>query len=104
MTDTCARVDCDRPAYSLQHCRQHYRRWLKTGTLIVDEPSPLIDAQPLVAAIERRLVGQTLTWLMPDKADQAAYHRARKSGRISEVVADRIAVRALRMTIDEVTL
>ena len=98
----CARVDCDRKVYCRQHCRVHYNNWLATGTLHYDPPSPTIDATPLVAAIERRLVGQTLTWLMPDKADQAAYHRARKSGRISEVVADRIAVRALRMTIDEV--
>ena len=100
--NTCARVDCNRRRYALQHCRKHYNYWRLHGTLIFDEPSDIIDARPLIHAVEDRLAGRALNWLIPDLADQRAFYRSRQSGRITEVVADRIAVRALRMTIDEV--
>jgi hypothetical protein len=59
----------------------------------------MLDAGPLLDAIELRGVS---TLKLFDDTDRRAYHRAKKSGRITDVMADRLAIRALRLTLEEV--
>jgi hypothetical protein len=59
-----------------------------------------LDARPLLAALEARC--RPLTELLPHDTDRTAVMRARKVGTVDEYVADRIAVRALGLTVDEV--
>jgi hypothetical protein len=107
---TCARIGCDRQPYSRQHCRTHYELWRRTGRLGGEPDYDLVDAQPLVDAILHRveqLQHQTDRWVgvktvIVDDADRRAWYRARKAGVIREVIADRLCIRALGRTIDEV--
>ena len=57
-----------------------------------------LDARPLIAAVEAR--GLPVTHLLEGN-DRRAFYRAKQSGRISDRAADRIAVAALHMTLDE---
>lgn len=58
-----------------------------------------IDARPLVEAIERRRV--RIAGVL-DAADARAYYRARQTGTLTDAAADRIAVRALGLTLTEI--
>lgn len=56
-----------------------------------------LDPRPLVAAIEA--TGTPLYQLL-DEGDRRAFYRARAEGRITEEVADRLAIRALGLTLE----
>ena len=58
----------------------------------------VLDVGPLVAALEA--TGQLLTVLLPDRSDQRAYYRARRSGTVSEPIADRLAITALGLPLE----
>ena len=59
-----------------------------------------LDAGPLVAAIEAR-PGPVTEKLQTD-TDRRAYYRALKDGEVTDVMADRLAVRVLGLTLDEI--
>lgn len=84
---------------------EHRARWVNSRTaaaIFAVEPigKPIrIESGPLVEAVERR--GVRLASALDD-ADRRAFYRARESGVIAEAIADRIAVRALGLTLVEV--
>ena len=57
-----------------------------------------LDSQPLTDAVLAR--GVPLTQILDD-SERRLFYRARESGRITDVAADRLAVKALSMTLDE---
>ena len=70
--------------------------------LFAVEPLPgriTLDAGPLVDAIRAR--GVPISRLLGDPSDRRAFHRAAESGTVSDDVADRLSIRALRLTLEE---
>jgi hypothetical protein len=59
----------------------------------------VLDVRPLSAAVRAR--GVPLSQLL-DEADRRSFYRAEESGQITDAAADRIAVRACGLTLDEV--
>jgi hypothetical protein len=99
---TCTVDGCDRVHMGRGLCNSHYSRWLRGGDLQLVRTIVMVDAEPLLDAITRRLGERAVTWLIPDDSDRRAYYRAKASGHISEAVADRLCVKVLGRTIDEV--
>lgn len=59
----------------------------------------MLDAAPLVEAIESR--PGPVTVKLQNDTDRRAYYRAMDSGEVTDVIADRLAVRVLGLTLDE---
>lgn len=84
---------------------EHRSRWVNSRTaeaIFAVEPLAgwiMLDAGPLVDAIRAR--GVPLTQLLDDQADQRAYFRAANRGTVSDDVADRLSIRALGLTLEE---
>lgn len=104
---TCTIVGCDREVRARGWCQKHWTRWKAHGD---PEAGVLVlDAGPLLEAFDRRLNARA-AWgdrpqierLLPDGADRRAFNRARRAGRVTECTADRLAVRGLGLTVDEV--
>ena len=93
----CSVDDCGRDVWARTWCKTHYDRWRRTGELDYFPPIWL-DAEPLIVAVERR--GLPLKGRL-DESDRRAYGRAKQSGRVTDLIADRLAVRLLSMTLDE---
>jgi excisionase family DNA binding protein len=64
-------------------------------------PVPRVSAEPLVARVELR-GGLRGCGAAPGSAEEAAFYRARRDGWLTEGAADRLAVRLLGMTPQEV--
>jgi hypothetical protein len=97
---TCTVLDCDGRPRKRGMCVKHYTRWRRHGDPTVGSHHLRLDAAPLLEALEARR--RPLAELLPDLTDQTAVYRARRAGDIDEFVADRIAVRGLGLTVDEV--
>jgi hypothetical protein len=96
---TCTVDGCPTPPRTAGLCSKHYFRKRRHGDPNVGAHLRL-DAAPLLAALAARRC--PLPELLPDPTDQTAVHRARRVGDIDEFVADRLSIRALGLTVDEV--
>jgi hypothetical protein len=97
---TCNVRDCAGRPQQRGMCAKHYSRWRRHGDPTVGSHHLRLDSRPLLEALAARRC--PINELLPDRTDQTAVHRARRQGTVDEFVADRIAVRALRLTVDEV--
>jgi hypothetical protein len=101
---TCHVDGCSRPIKGRGLCNTHHKHYRRKGWPMPCEPrqgtSPMLDARPLIDTVVA--TGQSVYRLWPDRSDVKAFHRAKTSGRVSEAVADRLAVRGLGRTVDEV--
>jgi hypothetical protein len=97
---TCTVLDCDGRPRQRGMCVKHYTRWRRHGDPTVGSHHLRLDAAPLLEALEARR--RPLAELLPSATDRTAVQRARREGTIDEFVADRIAVRGLGWTVDEV--
>jgi hypothetical protein len=80
-------------------CSMHYFRWRKHGDPTLGGRAPRIPAGPLIEALDARC--RPMGELLDDTACTAVM-RARKVGTFDLYVADRIAIRGLGLTVDEV--
>ena len=84
---------------------EHRARWVNSRTadaILSVEPLPgriILDSGPLVDAIRARKT--PLARLLDDPSDQRAYFRALNHGTVSDDVADRLSIRALGLTLEE---
>lgn len=98
----CAVAGCDRPRHARGWCGRHYSRWRYHGDPTGGGPEVRVlarlDPAPLADAIARS--GRSVTLL--SDSDRRAWHEAVAAGRVSDLVADRVAVRVLGRTLDEI--
>jgi hypothetical protein len=58
----------------------------------------LLDAGPLTSAIRRR---GPVVEVLPEATDRRAFYRAERDGQVTDAMADRLAVRGLGLTLEE---
>jgi hypothetical protein len=101
---SCSVEGCDREAQQGRGwCRKHYFRWRNHGdpTVVIRPVSQVrLPAAPLIALVE---AADGPVWSVLDGHGplRRAFYRARQTGYVGDVQADRIAVR-LGLTLDEV--
>lgn len=91
--------------YQLRSGRQQTVNPRTAGAILDLEPyrgPERLPAGPLVDAIRTRQGHRRLTELLPNVEDRRAFYRAADSGTVTEPIADRLAIRALGLTIEAI--